>query len=96
MKTVTATEIKNRFGSYLELAREEPIAVQRPGRPAVVVLSVKEYERLTWLEDQYWDEILNTGLFLREDPVSDKAKKINRINESAAIPGPNRRFNLGL
>jgi len=53
---ITATEVKNHFGEYLEGAISEPVVIEKTGRPVVVMLSVKEYERLTALEDAYWAE----------------------------------------
>ena len=47
MKTLSAREAKNGFGQLIDLARIEPIKVEKHGRGVVVVLSVEEYERLT-------------------------------------------------
>lgn len=46
MKSISAKDAKNGFGKLLDLARAEPITVEKHGRPVVVVLSVEEYERL--------------------------------------------------
>jgi prevent-host-death family protein len=46
MKSISAKDAKNGFGRLLDLARAEPITVEKHGRPVVVVLSVEEYERL--------------------------------------------------
>jgi prevent-host-death family protein len=51
MKTISATEAKQHFGLYLEEAMTESLLIQKSGRPAIVMLNVKEYERLTALED---------------------------------------------
>ena len=51
---ITATEVKNHFGEYLEGAISEPVIIEKTGRPVVVMISVKEYERLVALEDAYW------------------------------------------
>ena len=53
MKT-TATQIKNHFGQYLDEAILGPVFIEKTGRPVAVMLSAKEYERLTGLEDAYW------------------------------------------
>ena len=50
MQTLSAKEAKNGFGRLIDLARAEPLAVTKHGRPVVVVLSVEEYERLKTLE----------------------------------------------
>ncbi len=54
MTKTTATEVKNHFGEYLEGALLEPIVIEKTGRPVVVMLSIKEYERLIALEDDHW------------------------------------------
>ena len=52
----TVTEVKNRFGEFLERATREPVEVQKSGRGVAVILSSEEYERLSNLEDRYWGE----------------------------------------
>lgn len=54
MTKTTATEMKNHFGEYLEGALTEPVVIEKSGRSIVVMLSIKEYERLIALEDAYW------------------------------------------
>jgi len=54
MKSVNATDIKNRFGEYLDAARLEPLAVNRNGRNVAVLISAEEYERLSALDDAWW------------------------------------------
>lgn len=46
MKTLTATDARNRFGELIDMAQVEPVRVQRRGRDAAVVLSPKEFRRL--------------------------------------------------
>ena len=46
MKTVAATEAKNRFGAILDEAQHEPIVIRRQERDIAVVLSMADYERL--------------------------------------------------
>ncbi len=43
MSTMTATEAKNKFGQLLEMARKEPVRVQKNGRDVAVVLSPEEF-----------------------------------------------------
>lgn len=40
----------------LESALVEPITIEKSGRPVAVLLSIKEYQRLTELEDRVWAE----------------------------------------
>ncbi len=46
MKTVAATEAKNRLGAILDEAQREPIVIRRQDRDIAVVLSMTDYERL--------------------------------------------------
>ncbi len=54
MRTITATEAKNRLGAIMDSALSEPVMIEKSGRKSVVILAVSEYERLTALEDAYW------------------------------------------
>ena len=57
MRTVPASEMKNRLGAYIEVAQAEPVIVERSGRPSVVMLSIAEYERLKALEQHQWADL---------------------------------------
>jgi prevent-host-death family protein len=50
MKTLTAKDAKYGFGRLIDLARAEPVAVAKHGRPVVVVMSVEEFERMKALD----------------------------------------------
>ena len=52
---ITATELKNRLGRYLEAAQVEPVIVEKSGRTSRVVLSKRRYDQLCRLEDMLWD-----------------------------------------
>ena len=52
--TATATEVKNRFGEFMEKARDEPVTVKKTGRDYVVIVNKDEFERLQRFEDSYW------------------------------------------
>jgi prevent-host-death family protein len=54
MRTIPASEMKQRFGACIEAAQAEPILVERSGRPSVVVVSVAEYRRLQRIEEAHW------------------------------------------
>ena len=47
MKSVPATEAKNRLGALLDEAQREPIVIRRKDRDIAVVMSMADYERLT-------------------------------------------------
>jgi antitoxin Phd len=44
--TVTATEIKNSFGKYLDVSQREPVLIEKSGRSVAVLLSREDYESL--------------------------------------------------
>lgn len=43
--TISATDAKNRFGELLDMARREPISVQKNGRTVGVMISPEQYEK---------------------------------------------------
>lgn len=43
MKTVTATELKNKMGQALIKAQSEPVQINKNGEPVAVMLSMHEY-----------------------------------------------------
>lgn len=46
MATMSATDAKNKFGQLLEMARTEPVRVQKNGRDVGVMLSPEQYATL--------------------------------------------------
>ncbi len=60
-RTVSATEARVRFGELMRWAVEnqEPVIVERGGKPHVVVLSITEYKQLqTARQRQSWQQAL--------------------------------------
>jgi len=54
--TKNATEVKNRFGRYLQMAITNPVIIEKNSNPVAVMISNEEYERLLKLENAYWAE----------------------------------------
>jgi len=46
MKAIAAREAKNRFGSLMDAAQREPVAIEKHGRPVAVLMSVEEYKMI--------------------------------------------------
>lgn len=46
IKPPSAHDAKNRFGNLIDKVRQEPVSVEKHGRPVVVVLNVEDYRRL--------------------------------------------------
>lgn len=44
---MSARDAKNGFGKLIDLARAEPVAIEKYGRSVVIVMAVEEYERLS-------------------------------------------------
>ncbi|HEX4694308.1 type II toxin-antitoxin system prevent-host-death family antitoxin [Sphingomonas sp.] len=79
---VSAKDVANRFGFYTDEAMQRPIGITRHGTTRVVMLSLKEYERLMRrdrqvirtedLDDETLDAILNAE-------VSERSKALNYL-----------------
>jgi len=71
---VTATELKNRLGQYLEAVQGEVIEVKKSGRLSAVMLSKKRYEALLKLEDMMWDiraQLAEKEGFMTDDEIHE-------------------------
>jgi len=51
---ITATELKNRLGQYLDVAETDPVIVKKSGRIKSVLISNATYEKFLTYEDAYW------------------------------------------
>jgi prevent-host-death family protein len=47
---MSAREAKNGFGRLIDVARAEPVAIEKHSRAVVVVLAIEEFERLKRLD----------------------------------------------
>ena len=54
MKTFSAKEAKDAFGRLIDTAHQEPVEIQKKGRPVAVLVSLDEYKRLQAHEDAWW------------------------------------------
>ena len=52
MRTMSARDAKNGFGRLMDMARAEPVTIEKHGRAVVVVLALEEYERLQQTDTQ--------------------------------------------
>ena len=51
---ITATELKNRLGRYLDTAERMPVIIKESGRAKSVIISHRMYEQFLQMEDAYW------------------------------------------
>ncbi len=61
MKALSARDAKYNFGRMIDLARSEPLVVEKHGRPVVVVMAVEEFEKLTGVHCQRRSKNLPDG-----------------------------------
>jgi prevent-host-death family protein len=72
MQSISAKEAKYGFGRLIDLARAEPVTVEKHGRPVVVVLAIEEYEKLR--------EIANGAAALENPRVKRPRKSGGTVN----------------
>ena len=53
MRHVNTSDFKSHLGEYLETVADEPVTVNKLGRPAAVLLSVAEYDYLRGLDELF-------------------------------------------
>lgn len=69
MQTLSAKDAKYGFGRLIDLARAEPVAVAKHGRPVVVVMAIEEYERLRSIDfAQIDDGKIDDGKSMKRKP----------------------------
>lgn len=49
-----ATQFKNHLGEYMQKIYQEPVIIEKSGKPSAVLISYDMYEKLVDLEDFYW------------------------------------------
>lgn len=82
MKAVPAKEVASRFGYYTDEALLHPVGIQRHGTTRVVMISLKEYERLLRRDRQVLlvkdldDEALAA---IRAAEPSERSKALNHL-----------------
>jgi prevent-host-death family protein len=65
MKTVSATDAKQRLAALLDAAQREPVLIRRQNRDVAVIMSAEEYQRIRKITV---DELLQTM-----DRISEQA-----------------------
>ena len=46
MVEISATDAKNKFGKLLEMARKEPVRIQKNGRDVAVMVSAEDFDAM--------------------------------------------------
>lgn len=82
MRTASSTEVKSRFGEYIDAAAAGPVLIRKSGRPVAVMLSVAEYERLSALEDRLLGELARQALAEESVPHEEAVRLLRERLES--------------
>lgn len=72
MQSMSARDAKNSFGKLIDMARSEPVAVEKHGRAVVVVLSIESYQ------------LLRSGEGVPTPVSSAHARTMTRLKQGAA------------
>lgn len=57
MKTVSATEAKQRFAAIIDAAQREPVVIRRQNRDVAVIMSPETYERIRGVANDELDRL---------------------------------------
>lgn len=82
LRTVSAKEVASKFGYYTDEAMLHPVGIQRHGTTRVVMLSLKEYERLLRRDRQVLlvkdldDETLEA---IRNAEIPEEARRLDHL-----------------
>ncbi len=56
MRSVSATDAKQRLAALLDAAQREPILIRRQNRDIAVIMSAEEYERIRGINNDEFDK----------------------------------------
>lgn len=56
MRTVSATDAKQRLAALLDAAQREPILIRRQNRDVAVIMSAEEYQRIRGVRDDDFEK----------------------------------------
>jgi len=81
MLNISSSEFKKQMGAFLAGTHNEPIQIEKAGKPVAVVLSPSEYAYLQQLEEQYWiaraDAVEESGEWIdHEEAIQHIAAKL--------------------
>jgi prevent-host-death family protein len=57
MNGYTSSYAQNHFGVVMEECLEAPVHITMDGRPYAVILSLTEYKRLKWIEENFFGQL---------------------------------------
>lgn len=75
MQSMSARDAKNSFGKLIDMARAEPVAIEKHGRAVVVVLSIESYELLRAAEGGHLSASSTAVEHVGQTAKNDEQKK---------------------
>jgi prevent-host-death family protein len=80
-----ATQFKNHFGEYLQKSYQEPIIVEKSGKPSAVLISYALFEKFFQLEDRYWGMLAERAVKEGFLGVAESEKRLLQYAKRAGI-----------
>ena len=84
-ESASATDIKNRFGDYLQgvLTKHEPLLVQKHGKPVAVILEYTEWKRKNIPPKESWSEKIEqfAQSLKKRNPKMKKFSAVDLVNQ---------------
>jgi PHD/YefM family antitoxin component YafN of YafNO toxin-antitoxin module len=77
MKTISAKDAKNAFGSFLDSAQREPVMITKRDRPIGIFFSMHDIESLIQVSDSFKEDIKNGILAGVADVEAGRVKAFN-------------------
>jgi prevent-host-death family protein len=59
MRTVSATDAKQRLAALLDAAQREPVLIRRQNRDVAVIMSAEEYERIRHINHEELERLMD-------------------------------------
>ncbi|MGZ4955095.1 MAG: type II toxin-antitoxin system prevent-host-death family antitoxin [Methylobacter sp.] len=78
MKTISAKDAKNSFGSFLDSAQREPVMITKRDRPIGIFFSMQDIESLIQVSDSFKEEIRNGILAGVADVEAGRVKEFSK------------------
>ena len=62
MQNISANEAKSHFGQLLDTARQEPVTIEKHGRPVAVIMSTEDYNELEQIKLEHLRAEMKVGI----------------------------------
>lgn len=84
METLSASDAKREFGDLILKAQQQPVGINKNGKPVAVMLSASAYAEIERMREQYLQLAINEGLEdIAAGRVSDGRQTLQRLRALA-------------